>query len=295
MLTLRFEGYFQCRLATDPDPSDEPRGVTGATFAVAGEPDLDGVIRFRDPVAPRSHGPRVGVRVTAVAVGGIDRPGHPLLGADVELLDGARFHERNGVIARSGEAAIDPFRLRVTGDGVTLTRSDAWDPRDPALEVWNVPAPLLRRRQPAHAGRGTFEMSSPEVADATGVADYPGFVADRLAALERELAALIGDPGDEVTAVALRKRISALRTGDWRMQFRLGFRAEYSFAINGRVDVSDEQGALGGTVLTSAYWLPHWPLTLWFGGFDSDALCGFARGTLDIPFASDGALAIAHR
>ena len=37
---LKFTGWFQCRLATDPDPTDEPRGVSGYVRAVAGEPDL---------------------------------------------------------------------------------------------------------------------------------------------------------------------------------------------------------------------------------------------------------------
>ena len=33
-LYLHFEGYFQCRLATDPDPTREPRGVSGYTYAL---------------------------------------------------------------------------------------------------------------------------------------------------------------------------------------------------------------------------------------------------------------------
>ncbi len=37
MLVVNFAGWFQCRLATDPDPTDEPRGVSGFTFALAGE------------------------------------------------------------------------------------------------------------------------------------------------------------------------------------------------------------------------------------------------------------------
>ena len=74
MLEVRFEGCFQCRLATNPDPTDELRGVSGYTFALAGEPDLDRVIRFQDPAAPRSHGPRVGVSVVAVAIDGRGRP-----------------------------------------------------------------------------------------------------------------------------------------------------------------------------------------------------------------------------
>jgi hypothetical protein len=36
-LVLKFGGWFQCPLATDPDPADEPRGVDGYKHAVAGE------------------------------------------------------------------------------------------------------------------------------------------------------------------------------------------------------------------------------------------------------------------
>lgn len=40
-LELLFEGYWQCRLATDPDPSDEQRGVSGFTYSIAGETLLE--------------------------------------------------------------------------------------------------------------------------------------------------------------------------------------------------------------------------------------------------------------
>src|SRR3989441_8892461 len=72
-LYLSFEGYFQMRMATDPDPSDEPRGVSGYTFALAGEPDFDfllhlqpdeeGVVERRFGVSKDAAGPRVGVTV----------------------------------------------------------------------------------------------------------------------------------------------------------------------------------------------------------------------------------------
>src|SRR5690606_16465196 len=52
VLRIDFEGWFQVRLATDPDPSDEPRGVSGTTFALAGEPDFDRIVRFWEPIAP---------------------------------------------------------------------------------------------------------------------------------------------------------------------------------------------------------------------------------------------------
>jgi len=40
-LEIQFEGFWLCRLATDPDPSLEQRGISGFTFAVAGEDLLD--------------------------------------------------------------------------------------------------------------------------------------------------------------------------------------------------------------------------------------------------------------
>jgi hypothetical protein len=40
-LSISFDGFFQCRLATDPDPSNEQRGVSGFTYSVAGETLLD--------------------------------------------------------------------------------------------------------------------------------------------------------------------------------------------------------------------------------------------------------------
>lgn len=40
-LDIQFEGFWQCRLATDPDPSDEQRGISGFTYSVAGETLLE--------------------------------------------------------------------------------------------------------------------------------------------------------------------------------------------------------------------------------------------------------------
>ena len=46
-LWIKFEGWFQCRLATDPDPADEPRGVDGYIHAIPSERDLDRIIRLQ--------------------------------------------------------------------------------------------------------------------------------------------------------------------------------------------------------------------------------------------------------
>jgi hypothetical protein len=52
-LTINFEGYWQCRQATDPDPSEDPRGVSGYTYAIGDESDLDLIIRLQtDEIDP---------------------------------------------------------------------------------------------------------------------------------------------------------------------------------------------------------------------------------------------------
>jgi hypothetical protein len=57
MLRLEFEGFFQLRMATDPDPTDEWRGVSGYTFPLAGEPDLDRTVHFQKEEKEFAFGP----------------------------------------------------------------------------------------------------------------------------------------------------------------------------------------------------------------------------------------------
>ena len=61
----------------------------------------------------------------------------------------------------------------------------------------------------------------------------------------------------------------------------LGMMVSYDFALDGTPRVLDPAGALGGTVGTSQVW----SLTMWWGGYDVDTLCGYVRGTLSVPFA----------
>ncbi|MEA2694349.1 MAG: hypothetical protein QOJ16_3736, partial [Acidobacteriota bacterium] len=75
LLEIQFQGYFLCRLATDPDPTNEPSGVSGYTMALVGEDELDAVIRtqitpefaeknLREPA--KRMGIEIGVSVTSV-------------------------------------------------------------------------------------------------------------------------------------------------------------------------------------------------------------------------------------
>lgn len=55
-LSISFEGYWLCRLATDPDPSIEQRGVSGFTFAVAGETVLEPSIWTQEEDIKNAYG-----------------------------------------------------------------------------------------------------------------------------------------------------------------------------------------------------------------------------------------------
>jgi hypothetical protein len=280
MITLNFEGWFQCRLATDPDPSDEPRGVSGWTFAVAGEEDLDRIIRLQQPVSPRSPGPgfpesKVGVVVTAVSVDGRQVLDHPLVGSELELLDEPKFEGRNGIVAEDAAEAIDPFHLRITGGNVTLRRKDLLDPQSPERKIHDVDPSVLKRRQPVEGEAA----ERAEIADATGVMDYVGYRQERKEKLEADLEGV----GDPVLRAALRKRIADLKESLEKRDIRVGILGAslvYRFAIRGPAEVVGDRDVLGGTIGT----LPPWPIEFWAGGWDADALCGYMRGRLQVPF-----------
>jgi hypothetical protein len=87
------------------------------------------------------------------------------------------------------------------------------------------------------------------------------------------------EANDPVTRVALEKRIEELQLGGIRVGI-LGVGLTYRFAVRGPAEVVDEQGVLGGPVATA----PPWPIEFWVGGWDADALCGYMRGNLRVPF-----------
>ena len=280
-LELDFEGWWQCRFATDPDPSDEPHGVSGPTFTVPGEPPFDRLVRFQDPVCPRyPHADGVGVNVTAVRVGGVPAPAaHPLQGARVDLLDGPQFNQRNLVLVDAPfQLLLDPFHLQIAGGGVTLSRAALWDVTRPGLTVDDVflEPDLLKPRMNAIA------IQSAEVAEATGVMDYAATRAQRAANLRR----LAAEEPDPVTRAGYERRIAAFDADEHLTGARLageqfmGMQATWSFPLNGTPRVEDSAGALGGTAGTSQ----PWPVQFWLGGYDVDTLLGYARGTLTLPF-----------
>jgi len=282
-MDLHFEGWWQCRFATDPDPTDDPRGVSGPTFITPGEPVFDRVIRFQNPVAPRwPFTDRIGVTVRSVTIGGVEQPGSGLVGQPVDLSGEPQFRQRNLVLVdQPFQVLIDPFDLQVgTPDSVLLRRAALWDVTRPDLTIEDVflDEVLIAPRM------NTVAIQSAEVAEATGILDYAGYRRERLAALTERLARAT----DPIEQAALERRITALDDDALLTGVRLaseqflGMQVTYDFVLDGTPQVVDAAKVLGGSVGTSQ----SWGLTMWWGGYDVDALVGYVRGTLSVPFVA---------
>lgn len=258
-LSLAFEGWFECRLATDPDPSDEPRGVSGWTYAVAGEPDLDRTIRTRPDagVVGRRPGPTVGVTIRRVTRdGGDEIAGHPLLGVSVELLDGPVFEGRNGLAYEDAEEPILPFHLRVAAGSVVLRRAHK-APDGAWIEE-----------------RGQFSTEAGgRVRALAGISDPATYRAQRDAALR----AAIEAEGDAVRKLALSRRLADLGR---RGLPALGAGMAFGFDIGSSdVEVADPDDRLVETPATAE----PWRVDIDVGAWDADALCGYMAGVLGVP------------
>ena len=269
MIELRFSGWFQSRLATDPDPYDETRGVSGYVHAYVGEPDLDRTLYFQPPDFARPLGPPLGVVLDRVHRDGEPVTDHPLLGARVDLLGSPKFEGRNGVVAADGLEPVYPFELEIAKDDFRLVRSIA--PADPA---YPYPEYLA----------GGVEGAPDEIREATGIPSLTAIWRDRQASLQASLGSL-PEPQQTGTRERLAFLNSQLRApGGGVARFFLA-RMRYDYLLASQVSLTDPQG-----------WLPEardnsergWPVRFWFGGWDADVLCGFARGTVSIDTAAPG-------
>ena len=245
---------------------------------------FDRVIRFQDPVTPRwPFDETIGVTVQAVTIAGVDHRESALIGRPVDLLGGPQFTQRNLVLVdQPFQVLIDPFDLQVgTPESVLLRRAALWDVTRPDLTIEDVflDESLITPRM------NTVAIQSAEVAEATGILDYPGYRRERLAALVQRRRTVT----DPVEQAALERRITALDDDAILTGVRLaseqflGMQVGYDFALTGTPEVVDDADVLGGTVGTSQ----TWGLTMWWGGYDVDTLCGYVRGTLTVPFVAD--------
>jgi hypothetical protein len=268
ILVCSFQGWVQVRLATNPDPTDETRGVSGYTFALPGEPDLDRLLRTSDPVAPRSHGPPIGLFVTRVTVDGIAVP-HPLVGAQLRLLSGPRFESVNEVIMTQGEEPLEPFDVELTQGAFRLQRRDYLDPSHPDATVYDVSPAVLERR------RAQVTSDPSILIEATGGSDPVAFRKHKLALLEADLRVC----SDPVQRAGLGRRISELKIdapSDHRTA-SMRFIESRTYALNGPTALTDPGGWLGrlDTFTTFA-------CDIVLGAWDADALSAYTAGTLSM-------------
>jgi hypothetical protein len=258
---LDFAGWFQLRLATDPDPHDEPRGVSGFTWAYPGEPDFDRIVRFQpEGACPRvacDPEVRIGVSVTEVRVDGEAVADHPLSGAAVDLADEPKFEGRNGIVAEAGFEPIVPFRPLFHFDGHRFGRAYA--------ERYDFPYADLRGK-----GIDFSDEAKADVAEATGIADLGLLWRER----QRRLAEVIEATADEALAETCRCRIDFMRENDYLVG-DFGLRSFYAMDLHGAVE-----GLELVPELSAADVERPWPIRFWMGGWDFDSLCGFVQGTL---------------
>jgi hypothetical protein len=271
-LVLEFEGWCSLRLPTDPDPSDEPRGISGYTFAFAGEPDLDRILNLqpRAGMQYRSHGPKLGVTVRRAAR--TDGESVPALkGAHVDLLGQPIIENRNWTLTLPGFEPIVPFHLRVDGKDAALERVAPLNPADPSQPLWQVSQTLLEAQ-----GAQGMEYEPATVGDATGEWDPLGAVTARLAELRHDLE----HTRDATARTALEGRISELEfavanPGDRRVLVR-NFVERFGFDMTGDASVTGVDG-LDTT--------QPWRVDFWLGGWDPDVLCLYMKGALNVPYA----------
>lgn len=260
---ITFEGWFQARFATDPDATDDPRGQQGWTFAHAGEPDFDRVIRFQNPVAPRSHGPIADVRVSAVEIAGAAVVGHPLIAAPVVLSDGPKFEGHNGDIAPDGQEPVFPLHLTVAQGGVTVE-----------ITEWLAFADLRRPVSRPRFGRGVAGLTPTEAGRLLAGLSPAAFRARRLAALQADLATEV-----DATRIANLRARAAQLTEAGIQEMALTFKVNYRFPVPaGARRVIDPGNDLGVANPTSLPWNVAW----WMGCWDADALSGYIVGSLTI-------------
>ena len=266
MLRLRFGGWFQCRLATDPDPSDEPRGVSGSIKALPGEPDLDRIIRLQPPAFRRSHTQQVGVEVREVRLDGERLRRHPLVGAAVNLSGNPVFKGENGVVAEDGKEPIVPFVLRVSTELVSLTRAC---PNTPTYTEFPYPGLQALGIVP----------SPVRIADATGIDDFQRYLDERVAKLREDKE----KEQDPTHLENIRRRIALLTEVDGRGQRTatrfFGATLPYLVPLAGEGSVEDPDSRLSERIDLGRPWTAEF----WMGGWDPDAMCASMQGYLSVP------------
>lgn len=308
LLEMQFEGFFMCRLATDPDPTNEERGVSGYTMALVHEDPLDQVIRtqiedkeflernLREPAQRMKI--RIGVDVYNVLFDGKPYYGparDALAGAKLYLegkdepFQGPIFDSRNNIVGSDDNMAfvVNPFELAIRSrheTGLSFEAKDWLDPSDPERKIWQIEDPTTyARRLPSFVSGSTTAQAAIRVFDWNAYfSDRVKFLRQRIDELEKEKDGK-NDEEKETRIQAMKSRIFMIDFWGDRFHTKLGFQVTYSFNINGPQKVNDPQNLLGGKVAEGQ----PWPVTFWMGSWDGDLLVGYMQGSLSVPFQPD--------
>ncbi|QSJ16092.1 hypothetical protein JYQ62_30690 [Nostoc sp. UHCC 0702] len=322
-LTVHFEGYFACRLATDPDPTNESRGMSGYTMALVKEEKLDRVIRLQvneefinKNVKTRPPAEEMGfvkllqqgVSVKEVTFDGKPWKDHPLCGAKVDLLgkdepaNGPTFESRNNITGSDDNFSfvVNPFHLKISNENIEIIAKDYLDPADvgkPPEEcqpIWKILDPTIYgRRLPV-----SFETDSMEVARSLNVFDLYGYFYDRrrflqqhIDSLEKQINLLSQEnPLDSNKQAQLENNKVQLEQSKSRL-YQLEFWGDRIISKLGtKVDWSFQingDKTVSGELCGKVDVQQPWPVKFWFGGWDGDFLIGYMRGSLSIPFKTN--------
>ncbi|MCW5514732.1 hypothetical protein [Muriicola sp. Z0-33] len=267
MISIKFQGWFQVRLATDPDPSDEPRGISGYMFALPNEPDLDRIIRFHNPLVKRSHTPNVGVYVSGLYNNNQPIDDHSILGSKFNLESDPKFFGFNSIIADDGEEPIAPFIISIGNGQFKLQRS-------------------ILKGSMTYPFRDTLSQpifgESADIYEKTSIWNFDEVIDNRVKALQDDLAITI----DKMEKYCIIKRLEFLKSPSAKRFFSA--RMFWQLAYNSRI----EKGGLAGNILAenidNVIKIDNdypWNMNFWMGAWDPDAQCGFVNGVLRIPFA----------
>jgi Ferritin-like len=299
ILEIKFEGWFQARLASDPDGANEKRGITGNNFAVGDEPDLDRVIHFQSKDAiTRSHCPQIGVTVTSaqiisapIGLRNIVKDVSSFIGAAVNLLDNPKFEGRNHMVSDDGEP-IDPFVLQIESkDGIRLTRAVIGNG-----EI-NEMTPAQR------AGCGRYVIGGGASIDAislylTKIGKYKTpheYLHERIRLLNEDLLKMPPEHKLCSESEAIKFRLKCLeeaRLSSIGVPMPGGVRwSRYFFFVDYLHTISAKPGIfLNGIDLGFKFRegspqdiRAKWLIDYHMGFFDSDALSAYTYGTLQIP------------
>jgi hypothetical protein len=300
-MTIFFEGFWQCRLSTDPDPTREPRGTSGYTVALAHERDFDRVIKtqcdqipageLRQPFPPYTPNGKTQFGVFVARVAGAPNPDIEklLAGAEVRLLDNPQFELRNQIVGDGINRIappIVPFNLQIGhGDTVYLRREDPLDPSRPAAGIWELSPEDFSARVPVtyrHLSDEVVGTIFPGTTSAGANAQFVAYFNLRQQWLEHRLSQEKLDP---VEAAGLRTRVRMIDsfTTDGNPQNpglienRLGLQCIWDHPIRGRTPFVNPR--LAPFVKPDT----DWRTRFWMGGWDGDLMIGWMQGQLDIP------------